>query len=122
MVDDDEQAVMTASVFPHHRTLSTATAIKSLQLGMGWFPEQPGGLDRYYFDLLAALNGSGAEVRGLVVGSAAVAENSDGRVRAFVQADDSLIQRWRKVRAVIEEEVHEFQPQLIVSHFALYAA
>lgn len=37
--------------------------IKSLQIGMHWFPERAGGLDRMYYSLVGALPGAGVEVR-----------------------------------------------------------
>ena len=44
-------------------------AIKSLQIGMHWFPERAGGLDRMYHTLVGALPGAGVTVRGVVAGS-----------------------------------------------------
>ncbi|MDI9682552.1 glycosyltransferase family 1 protein, partial [Burkholderia cenocepacia] len=32
--------------------------IKSLQIGMHWFPERAGGLDRMYYSLVGALPGA----------------------------------------------------------------
>ena len=33
----------------------TTSSIKSLQIGMHWFPERAGGLDRMYYSLVGAL-------------------------------------------------------------------
>ena len=40
----------------------------TLQLGMGCFGEQPGGLDRVYCELLSHLPDPGFEARGLLAG------------------------------------------------------
>ncbi|MHA7205812.1 glycosyltransferase family 1 protein, partial [Burkholderia pseudomallei] len=44
----------------------TETSIKSLQIGMHWFPERAGGLDRMYYSLVGALPSAGVAVRGVV--------------------------------------------------------
>ena len=51
-----------------------------LQVGMGWFPERPGGLNRVFFDLARYLPELGVEFTGLVTGSDGVLQASDGRV------------------------------------------
>jgi glycosyltransferase involved in cell wall biosynthesis len=89
---------------------------------MGWFPEQPGGLDRYYYDLLEALRGRGACIRGLVVGSSEVARTSENFVRAFAAPNESLLKRCLSCRAAVTAEIDQLVPDLVVSHFALHAA
>ena len=51
-----------------------------LQLGMGWFPEQAGGLNRFFYDLTKQLDYEHIGVKGLVTGSKHVIEDSGGRV------------------------------------------
>ncbi|WP_226833967.1 glycosyltransferase family 4 protein [Acidithiobacillus ferrooxidans] len=94
--------------------------MRTLQLGMGWFSEQPGGLNRVYFELLRHLPEVGVEARGLVAGSAAVAKQSGGQVCAFAPANAPLWQRWRGGRREMATMTSNFRPQLVVSHFALY--
>jgi glycosyltransferase involved in cell wall biosynthesis len=94
--------------------------LRTLQLGMGWFKEQPGGLDRVYFELFRYLPEVGVEARGLMVGSSNVAEQTGGRVRAFTPTDAPLWQRWRGVRREMVAMTEDFHPQLVASHFALY--
>src|SRR5471032_3269026 len=43
--------------------------IDSLQIGMNWFDERPGGLDRVVSALIQSLPAQGVTVRGLVAGS-----------------------------------------------------
>ncbi|MBP0596461.1 hypothetical protein J8I87_44250, partial [Paraburkholderia sp. LEh10] len=58
-------------------------SIKSLQIGMHWFPERAGGLDRMYYSLIGALPGAGVEVRGVVAGSERVAQDTNGAIQGF---------------------------------------
>ncbi len=95
--------------------------IRTLQLGMGWFPEQTGGLNRFYHNLLPRLPEVGVESRGLVTGSRRVAEMSGGQVQAFARTDSSLPWRWYKARQAGREILKNDQIDLVCSHFALYA-
>ncbi len=72
--------------------------IRTLQLGLGWFPEEAGGIQRICYELLRHLPPSGVEVTGLVAGSSQVARDSGGRVRAFAPPAAPLLVRWRAMR------------------------
>jgi glycosyltransferase involved in cell wall biosynthesis len=96
--------------------------LRVLQLGMGWFTEAPGGLTRYYSHLLASLGRMDTSIRGLVVGSSAVDQESNEMVQAFASPVDSLMNRWRGVSSCVRRTIVQFEPDLVVSHFALYAA
>ena len=72
--------------------------IRTLQLGLGWFPEEAGGIQRICYELLRHLPPSGVEVTGLVAGSSQVARDSGGRVRAFAPPAAPLLVRWRALR------------------------
>lgn len=96
--------------------------ISTLQLGLGWFPEHPGGLDRYYYELFRALFAEGVDCRGLVVGSDAAAAATSGRVRAVAPESASLAKRLLAIRAAVRESVRQNNIDLLVSHFALYAS
>ena len=61
----------------------TNRSIKSLQIGMHWFPERAGGLDRMYYSLIGALPGAGVAVRGVVAGSPRVAQDTHGAIQGF---------------------------------------
>ena len=92
----------------------------TLQIGMGWFSEQAGGLNRFYYDLLRHLPQVGIEVRGLVAGSPTVARESDGLVESFALAPAPLLLRLWRVRHAVERALAEGQFSLVASHFALY--
>jgi len=87
---------------------------------MHWFPERQGGLDRVYFELSRALPQAGVTVAGLVTGSENVAIQTHSTIRAFAPQKVSLPARWRGMRAAFAETVEEQNPDIVVSHFALY--
>lgn len=101
--------------------IATGT-MHTLQVGMGWFPEQSGGLNRYYHELLRHLPAAGVEVSGLVAGSPEVTSQSSGVVRSFAPAEASLPARLNQVRRLVQYALREKPASLFVTHFALYAA
>jgi len=96
--------------------------VHTLQVGQAWFPEESGGLNRYYTDLVRHLPGVGVDVTGLVTGSDQVADISHGAVHAFSEGNASLPARLRRVRAHTRTALVEQPDGLVVAHFALYAA
>jgi asparagine synthase (glutamine-hydrolysing) len=94
--------------------------LRTLQLGMEWFPERPGGLNRVYYELARHLPDAGVGVRGLVAGTSGVASDSEGRIDGFAPHVDSLLPRLvalvRRGRAAVLGD----RERLVVSHFALY--
>ncbi|WP_028203128.1 glycosyltransferase family 4 protein [Paraburkholderia nodosa] len=98
----------------------TTQSIQSLQIGMHWFPERAGGLDRMYYSLVGALPGAGVRVRGVVAGSPKVAEDSGGAIHGFGSASRSLPFRLMDARRALRSEIRRHRPDVISSHFALY--
>jgi glycogen synthase len=97
-----------------------ARQIKSLQIGMHWFPERAGGLDRMYYSLVGALPGAGVAVRGMVAGSPRVAADTGGAIQGFGPAARSLPLRLMAARKMLANVVRTERPDVISSHFALY--
>lgn len=88
----------------------------ALLLGMGWSPNQPGGLNRYVRDLWTALEDAGVRVKGVTLGPATGAP--DGLV-VPAMATDPLHQR---LLAVLRACTAAGQAvDLVDAHFALYA-
>lgn len=87
---------------------------------MEWFPEQPGGLPRVYYDCIQALPQIGVEVSGLVTGSEQVSRSSMGVVQAFAPTQSSLWQRWTGLRFAVKQAFLQSSYDLVASHFALY--
>lgn len=96
--------------------------MKTLQIGLGWFPENSGGggLNRFYYDYMQHLPQVGVDSRGLVVGADRVTLESNGQVKAFAPVDMGLWQRCRLARRAIQSALSEDDFSLVVSHFALY--
>ncbi|MDJ0702673.1 MAG: glycosyltransferase family 4 protein [Leptolyngbyaceae cyanobacterium MO_188.B28] len=94
--------------------------MKTLQIGMGWFPEQAGGLNRVFYDCIRHLPEAGVEIQGLVAGSSNVASDSRSQVQAFAPTQSPLWQRWRGVQQSVRQLLAEENYPLIVSHFAVY--
>ena len=99
----------------------TSGVLHTLQLGMGWVTEQPGGLNRYYAELIRALPTLGVSVTGLVAGSSEVSRQSSGRVRAFAPMRASLPRRLLAARRECAAVLSAEPDVLPVAHFALYA-
>lgn len=96
------------------------TTVRTLQLGMEWFPEKPGGLNRVYFEMMRHLPGADVEVHGLVAGSAHVATDSGGMVEGFAPHSTRLAPRLVGVRRLAAPLLSSDPSVLVVSHFALY--
>jgi glycosyltransferase involved in cell wall biosynthesis len=94
--------------------------VSTLQLGMGWFPEQPGGLNRVFYNLLCHLPEIGVAVRGCVVGSHRVPEGSANRAFAFAPPTAPLPRRLWAARRATTQALREDSPDLLASHFALF--
>jgi glycosyltransferase involved in cell wall biosynthesis len=103
------------------RDFASPRQLRALQLGLGWFPENPGGLDRYYFDLLNRFPAAGVQVRGLVCGSPVVQSQSMGTVRSAASASTPMAKRLLAFRKAFRLEMADFEPDVIGAHFALYA-
>ena len=96
--------------------------IDSLQIGMNWFDERPGGLDRVVSALIQSLPAQGVTVRGLVAGSENVRTSTHGVVTPFAAPDASMAKRVISLRRAAVELRDARMPDVVAAHFALYAA
>jgi glycosyltransferase involved in cell wall biosynthesis len=96
--------------------------IESLQIGMHWFAERPGGLDRVFMALIESLPSVGVDVRGLVLGSERVVENTGGVVETFAREGDRLGTRLIGARRHAARLKLARKPDVVATHFALYTA
>lgn len=87
-----------------------------LLLGMGWFPDEPGGLNRYFRDLGEALYLAGTGVRGVAVGPTA---DPPAWLRTAGSARDPLVQRLIEVLHTAEDASSHVS--VVDAHFVLYA-
>ena len=95
-------------------------SFSTLQIGLGCFSEEAGGLNRFYCDLLQYLPRIGVEVQGLVVGTPGVVCASGRQLDAFSPASASLLSRLREARRAVRHALAKDRFPLVVSHFALY--
>jgi glycosyltransferase involved in cell wall biosynthesis len=102
-------------------SLVSPARVTSLQIGIGWFPETPGGLDCVYYNLAKQLPAQGVDVVGLVAGSDRVARDSGGHVTSFGRHDDDWKSRMRAIRANAGAALKSGGVDLIASHFGLYS-
>ncbi|MEA3248021.1 MAG: asparagine synthase (glutamine-hydrolyzing), partial [Gemmatimonadota bacterium] len=95
--------------------------LRTLQVGMEWFAERPGGLNRVFGELAEHQPAAGVGVRGLVAGSEEVERESDGVVLGFAPHSRTLVARlaglYRHGRMAMLSDPN----RLLVTHFALYA-
>ena len=96
--------------------------LETLQIGMEWFEENPGGLSRVYGRLLSELALQGVRSFGLVAGSGDVTRMSSGLAHSFAPADSPLLTRLRAVRSAAAPWLDRHGSEsVVVAHFALYA-
>ncbi len=98
------------------------TTLRTLQLGMEWFSEKPGGLNRVYFELMRHLPDAGVEVHGLVAGTSQVTVDARGMIEGFAPHSERLLPRLLAVRRKAGPLLRSDPGVLVVSHFALYTA
>src|SRR5437879_4970482 len=91
-------------------------SLSPLLLGLGSFPDQPGGVNRYVHNLHSALAERGFEVHTVTLGPSIVA--TDGMTIA-ANANDPLVTRLRHYTA--EVRLLAGDADVGDSHFALYA-
>ena len=101
---------------------SALQSLTTLQSGMGWFPQQAGGLNRMYHNLVRTLPALGVRVHGLVAGTGSVSELAGGTVTPFASPDAPLMSRWWAARREAKRVLRDVEPALVASHFALYSA
>jgi glycogen synthase len=99
-------------------TVSSAEGI--LEIGMGWFSEQPGGLNRMYAGLVGELARRGAQVSAVVAGDPA-AGDPPKNIRFFAPADAHPLKRLNACRTAVKAALREQRIGIVAAHFAPYA-
>lgn len=95
--------------------------MKTLQIGMGWFPEEQGGLNRYYYGSSNYLPKAGVDIQGLLTGSEQIANTTQQPIKIFASAEAPLLNRWRGIRNSLKQlKLSEYDA--VVGHFALYTS
>lgn len=94
--------------------------LKIFQIGKGWFPEEPGGLNRYFYDCSQSLSNLGVEVSGMVTGSEKDLNMSRNQIESFSLPSDPILRRLCSARKLIRSKLSSSDISLVVSHFSLY--
>jgi glycosyltransferase involved in cell wall biosynthesis len=94
--------------------------LKTLQIGLDWFPERAGGLQRYFYDLMLAAPSEGVEVKGVVTGSPRVSIDTNGTVEACGAMSGPLSSRLFGARRAIGRALKGTDIDMVASHFSLY--
>lgn len=88
---------------------------------MGWFGEEPGGLNRMYAGLLGSLPKQGVAVHGLVAGSAAADQAAPRNLSFFERREASVLGRLRGCRRAVNHALEVENVDVVAAHFSLYA-
>lgn len=91
-----------------------------LQIGKGWFPEESGGLNRYFYDCVQHLPNLNLNLQSLVAGSGQISQESDQQVHFFSSSKLSLPHRWWMLRNSFKKLRQSHNYNLVSTHFALY--
>ena len=99
--------------------LSSASA-SILTLGTGWFPENPGGLERYIYELTHKLVASQDQVELCGVGLPTDAKNTRIKLTNLADPDSKISSRLWSIRNNFKK-TRLGKPDAINLHFALYS-
>ena len=93
--------------------------LRALEIGMGWFPEDPGGLNRVFYQLVRHLPEECVAIQALVRPLAAPETGPGWQVARAGRVSRSLGEGGQ--RAAVRAALHASRFDLVASHFALSA-
>jgi glycosyltransferase involved in cell wall biosynthesis len=96
------------------------TSASILTLGIGWFPKNPGGLERYIYELTHKLAANQDQVELCGVGLPEAEENSPIKLTNLASPDSAIWQRMWSIRNKFKN-TRAGKPDAINLHFALYS-
>ncbi|MEA5583396.1 glycosyltransferase family 4 protein [Nodularia harveyana UHCC-0300] len=97
-----------------------STSASILTLGIGWFPETPGGLERYIYELTHKLAANGDQVELCGVGLPATELNGVMKLTNLADPDQTIWQRMISIRQKFPK-IRVSKLDAINLHFALYS-
>ena len=97
-----------------------ASPASLLFVGLGWFPQSPGGVERYVYDLTRHLTEAGDQVELCGVGLPETQSDSPVQLTNLAAPDSPILQRLRSTRRNFLTRKMQ-QPDAINLHFALYS-
>ncbi|MEA5550935.1 glycosyltransferase family 4 protein [Anabaena cylindrica UHCC 0172] len=97
-----------------------SSSVSILTLGTGWFPKNPGGLERYIYELTHKLAANQDQIELCGVGLPSAEQNTPVKLTNLASPDSLIWQRLWSIRANFQKTRLE-QPDAINLHFALYS-
>ncbi|MDZ8107279.1 MAG: glycosyltransferase family 4 protein [Nostoc sp. DedQUE12a] len=98
----------------------TSTSASILTLGLGWFPKNPGGLERYIYELTHKLAANQDEIELCGVGLPEGEPNLPIKLTNLADVDTNICQRLWSIRRNFQK-TRTNKPDAINLHFALYS-
>ncbi|RCJ25420.1 group 1 glycosyl transferase [Nostoc sp. ATCC 43529] len=104
----------------HQKENFSSTSASILTLGLGWFPKNPGGLERYIYELTHKLAANQDEIELCGVGLPEAEPNSPIKLTNLAAVDTNICQRLWSIRRNFQK-TRTNKPDAINLHFALYS-
>lgn len=98
----------------------SSTSASILTIGTGWFPQNPGGLERYVYDLIHTLLAHGDQVELCGVGLPEIDFQTPLKLTNLALPESAIWQRFWSIRTTFQK-TRVSQPDAINLHFALYS-
>jgi glycosyltransferase involved in cell wall biosynthesis len=95
--------------------------VRTFQIAQRWATHYKGGSERVVDELATYLPQAGIGFTGFVTGPVTLAQSSGGVFRSFAAEDAGTLTRLRGARSVIGQAIRQERPDVVASHFALYA-
>jgi glycogen(starch) synthase len=92
-----------------------------LQIGNRWFPEAPGGLERYHYDLTRHLPAAGFDVLSLAVAGSSSIVGPGVEMMAYAAPDAFITRRLAALRHAVRRRLATRPIALMACHYPLYA-
>jgi glycosyltransferase involved in cell wall biosynthesis len=99
---------------------ANAMSASILTVGTGWFPQTPGGLERYVYDLIHTLVAHQDQVELCGVGLPETELNTSIKLTNLASPDSAIWQRFWSIRTNFQK-TRVSKPDAINLHFALYS-
>jgi len=96
--------------------------VSSLHIGTGGMAKRSREMDRHTFGITSAMVALGHPT-GLLIAAEVPGGDvpPEVEVRRFLACDEPLVTRWIDVKHTYQKAAHSQRPDIVVSHFALYA-
>jgi glycosyltransferase involved in cell wall biosynthesis len=91
-----------------------------MQIGNRWFPEEPGGLERYHYDLVRHLPAAGFDVMSLAVARSADVLGPGTEMNAYASPNSFITHRLSALRHAVRECIATRPVSLVACHYPLY--